>query len=229
MEKLSDRLNLVMETAKIKNKARLADAAGVSPSSVTKWFKGDTKTLDIEPATRLAAVSGLNALWISCNKGAQWSPDGVTIANTESHIEDDALTIPQYETRGSMGRGLILRDQPGLIHSWKVNPEWVQKNVRSASSTGNLCIVTGFGDSMRPLYNPGDPLLVDRGVATVEFDAIYFFRVGEEGFIKRLQRIPGLGLMALSENKSYRDWTITEDMDFQLFGRVLKIWKGEDF
>ena len=146
-----------------------------------------------------------------------------------SEIEDDALTIPQYETHGSMGRGLILRDQPGVIHSWRVNPEWVQKNVRSASSTSNLCIVTGFGDSMRPLYNPGDPLLVDRGVSTVEFDAIYFFRVGEEGFIKRLQRIPGLGLMALSENKSYRDWTITEDMDFQLFGRVLKIWKGEDF
>jgi hypothetical protein len=229
MEKLSDRLNLVMETARIKNKARLADTAGVSASSVTQWFKGDTKTLDIEPATRLAAVSGLNALWISCNKGPQWSPDGVTIANTEPHIELDALTIPQYETHGSMGRGLILRDQPGVIHSWKVNPEWVQKNVRSASSTSNLCIVTGFGDSMRPLYNPGDPLLVDRGVSVVEYDAIYFFRVGDEGFIKRLQRIPGQGLMALSENKSYRDWTITEDMDFQLFGRVLKIWKGEDF
>lgn len=128
-----------------------------------------------------------------------------------------------------MGGGLILRDQPGLIHSWSVNSEWMQKNVRNASATKNLCIVTGFGDSMRPLYNPGDPLLVDRGVNSVEFETVYFFRVGDEGFIKRLQRIPGQGIRVISDNKIYEAWTITKDMDFEVFGRVLKIWRGEEF
>ena len=54
-----------------------------------------------------------------------------------------------------MGNGLELRDQPGVIQSW-VSPEWLQ-NVRGFSSPKNLCIVTGFGDSMRPMFNPGDP------------------------------------------------------------------------
>lgn len=139
------------------------------------------------------------------------------------------VTIPQFDTGGAMGAGLILRDQPGVIQSWRVSPEWLQKNVKNATAAKNLCIVTGFGDSMRPLFNPGDPLIVDRGVTSVDFDAIYFFRVGEEGFIKRLQRIPGTGLMALSENKSYQDWVVKPDMDFEVFGRVLKIWRGEDF
>ena len=139
------------------------------------------------------------------------------------------LEIPHFDTGGSMGHGLVLQDQPGVIQSMKVTPEWVQKNVHNFSSLRNLAIVTGFGDSMRPLFNPGDPLLVDRGVTAVEFDAIYFFRVGEEGFVKRLQRIPGVGLRAISENKSYESWDIRNGMDFEVFARVLKVWRGEDF
>lgn len=143
--------------------------------------------------------------------------------------ESDHFVLPQFETGGSMGRGLLLRDQPGVIQSWQVNAEWIQKNIKSHTGTANLCIVTGFGDSMKGMFNSGDPLVVDRGVTAVEFDAVYFFRVGDEGFIKRLQRIPGEGLRVLSENQKYETWTVRPDMDFEVFGRVLKAWQGEDF
>lgn len=143
--------------------------------------------------------------------------------------ESDEIVIPQFETGGKMGDGLLLRDQPGVIRGWSVNREWISKNLKNHTGAGNLCIVTGFGDSMKGMYNSGDPLVVDTGVKKVEYDAVYFFRVGDEGFIKRLQRIPGEGLVAISENKAYRDWTIKPDMDFEVFGRVLKAWKGEDF
>lgn len=138
--------------------------------------------------------------------------------------------INQYDTGGTMGNhGLILKDQPGVIRGWDVSDEWIAKNVPSCTSVNNLAIVTGFGDSMRPLYNPGDPLLVDRGVKRVDFDGVYFFRIGDEGFIKRLQRVPGTGILAISENKAYRDWTITADMDFEVLARVLKAWSGENY
>lgn len=139
------------------------------------------------------------------------------------------LVIRQYDTGGSMGRGLILRDQPGVITSWHVSREWIQKNVHNVTAPNNLAIVTGFGDSMKPMYNPGDPLLVDTGVKTVEFDGVYFFRIGDEGFIKRLQRVPGEGLVAISENKAYKDWTIRDGMDFEVFARVVKVWRGDDY
>jgi len=128
-----------------------------------------------------------------------------------------------------MGHGVILRDQPGVIQSWHVSPEWIQKNVKHHTGIDNLAIVTGFGDSMRGMFNPGDPLLVDRGVKSVEFDSVYFFRVGDEGFIKRLQRIPGEGIVAISENKAYKEWTIKPDMDFEVFARILKVWCSTDF
>lgn len=140
--------------------------------------------------------------------------------------------INQYNTGGKMGNGLVLRDQPGVIHSWTVSPEWLRQNVHRITTPKNLVIVTGFGDSMRPMFNPGDPLLVDTGRKRADVDGIYFFRVGEEGFIKRLQRIPtddGLILRAKSENQSYDPFDITESMDFEVFGWVVKVWCGENF
>jgi len=142
------------------------------------------------------------------------------------------IVINRYDTGGAMGNGLELPDQPGVVESMRVSQEWLQKNVRHYTAVGNLRIVTGFGDSMRPLYNPGDPLIVDCGVLTVDFDAIYFFRVGNHGFIKRLQRIPsagGLTLQVISDNDRYPPWPITPDIDFEVFGRVLKVWRSEDF
>jgi len=151
-----------------------------------------------------------------------------TMPGEQLSLSED-LVIREYATGGSMGRGALLRDQPGMIHSWHVTPEWIQKNIPNCTNIHNLAIVTGFGDSMRGLYNPGDPLIVDTGVNAVEFDAIYFFRVGEEGFIKRLQRVPGEGLIAISENKAYRDWVIKDGMDFEVFARVIKVWRSESF
>jgi phage repressor protein C with HTH and peptisase S24 domain len=121
---------------------------------------------------------------------------------------------------------LVLKDQPGVIGAWSVTREWIEKNVPYYTNLDNLAIVTGFGDSMLGMYNPGDPLLVDRGITRADVDGVYFFRVGEEGFIKRLQRIPGQGLIVISENAKYRDWTITPDMDFQVLAKVLIAWNG---
>ena len=85
---------------------------------------------------------------------------------------------------------------------------------------------------MKPRYNPGDPLLCDRGVQTVDTDGVFFFRVGRHGFIKQLQRIPtrdGLILRAKSFNQDYDPFDIDEHMDFQVFGKILTAWRSEQF
>ncbi|WP_333906110.1 S24 family peptidase [Delftia acidovorans] len=142
------------------------------------------------------------------------------------------LVIREYDTGGSMGRGLMLADQPGVIKEWRVSERWAQENVHRVTSLKNLAIVTGFGPSMQPLFNPGDPLLVDRGITRADVDGIYFFRIADEGFVKQLQRIPtedGLIFRAKSFNPSYDPFDITRKMDFEVFARVVKVWKSEDF
>jgi transcriptional regulator with XRE-family HTH domain len=154
--------------------------------------------------------------------------------NIPSHEDDDTqgVKINQFDTGGAMGHGVVLRDQPGVIKSWTVSDSWLQQNVHRITAAKNLCIVTGFGPSMQPLFNPGDPLLVDRGITRVDVDAVYFFRIGTEGFIKQVQRLyieDRLVLRAKSYNTMYDPFDIPQNGDFEVFGRVVKLWRGEEF
>lgn len=150
--------------------------------------------------------------------------------STGIDVDAGSIKIKQYlDVGGSMGRGVQLEDQPGQITSWEVTQEWLTKNIPSNTGANNLCIITGFGNSMKGMFNPGDPLVVDIGVRECKHDGVYFFRVENEGFVKMLQRIPGQGIRVISKNADYEAWTITEDMDFEVLGKVLKIWESSEF
>lgn len=147
------------------------------------------------------------------------------------------LVITEFDTGGGMdttGR-LLLDDQPGIIKSWRVSHEWLRLNVPIHSGVRNLCIVTGFGPSMRPMFNPGDPLLVDTGVKTVNHEGVYFFRVGDEGYIKLIQRVPefdgpGFCLRIISKNPDFPPYDISpKSPHFEVLGKVLTVWRSEQY
>lgn len=207
----------------------------VSAQVLTNW-----KARGVSKEGRLYASKAIGCRpdWIETGEGRMEDAFNRTygLSDVERQLpaqrpNNNLVEINQYDAGGRMGNGgLILQDQPGTIRRLEVSKEWLNQNVKGVTPASQLCIVTGFGDSMKPMYNPGDPLLVDISIKTVEYDAVYFFRVGDEGFIKRIQRIPGQGLKAISANRDhYEPWTITEDMDFEVLGRVLKVWKGDDF
>lgn len=146
------------------------------------------------------------------------------------------LIIHQFDTGGGMGRArVLLSEQPGVIKSWHVDRAWLQHNVPSHTGVQNLAIVTGFGPSMIGMYNPGDPLLVDMGCNAVTHDAPYFFRIGEEGYIKLLQRVPefdgpGHVIRAISKNPDYPPFDINpKNPHFEVLGRVLTCWRSEHY
>lgn len=152
-----------------------------------------------------------------------------TVNFHEKSKGDDGHTIRQFNTGGGMGNGLILQEQSGIIENFRVSSAWLYENIKGHSSTKNLCIVTGYGESMKPLFNPGDPVIVDLQIKEYIGEFPYFFRIENEGFIKRLQRVPGEGYRVLSDNPKYETWTIKQGMDFEIFGKVIKVWKSEDF
>lgn len=223
--------------------ASLAKRLGISYQAVAKVRDGGA--FGTENHLKVAALFHLNPEWLMSGKGQKHTQDRsphrvgevpalyVVPPSPPGPDHEQDLEIVEYDTGGKMGAaGLVLKDQPGMIRSWKVSPDWVHKNIHNVTSPRNLAIVTGFGDSMRPLYNPGDPLLIDTGVVTVDFDGVYFFRIGGEGYVKRLQRIPtvdGTVLRAKSDNKDYDPFDIVQAMDFEVFGRVVKVWCGTDF
>lgn len=239
---LEHRLKLAMRHAGI-DVAKLANLTGLTYQGIKKAYDGRTKSMELKTATAIAKVLQCDKHWLAGGDGEpafgdqsqQKAPDHPAPAPHEAPSDDGKtppdLVIVQYDAGGAMGHGLELEEAPpGLIKSWRVDHEWLRLNVRHYTSVRNLCIVTGFGPSMKPKYNPGDPLLCDRGVTLVETDGVYFFRVGNHGFIKQLQRIPtedGIILRAKSFNKDYDPFDITKKMDFEVFGKILTAWCSE--
>lgn len=206
----------------VSGKSAVAHLLNQSPQTLNNWEERGISNLGLLLAEENI---GCRAIWVKSGAGTMTGSNVVQL-----QPKADGVEIKQYcEVGGAMGHAVMLRDQPGEIQSWRVTTEWAKKNIPSHTGMENLVIVTGFGHSMRGMFNPGDPLLVDRGVRGVEFDAVYFFRVGNEGFIKTLQRVPGMGLRAISKNPEFETWTITPEMDFQVLGRVLKVWQSEVF
>lgn len=219
------------------NKAALARRIEKDPSYVNRLFypPGKPGGKGIGPDIMEACTKAFSlppGFWDMAPEDAQFASENVIPSAHLLQNEHTDVVIRQFETGGSMGRGLVLAEQPGVIKEWRVSERWAQENVHRITGVRNLAIVTGFGPSMQPLFNPGDPLLVDTGITRADVDGIYFFRVGEEGFVKQLQRIPtaqGLILRAKSYNTLYDPFDITKGMDFQVFARVVKVWKGEEF
>jgi hypothetical protein len=211
----------------------MADRLGVSSAQISQIKNRSAHSTSGKP--RSIGDDQARRIEVAFSKPKGWMdsplPEGPPDADHSLNLAD--ITIPQFETGGAMGHGIVLHDQPGVIKQWRVTEEWLRRNVHRFTSARNLAIVTGFGPSMQPLFNPGDPLLIDRGVTKPDIDGIYFFRVGAEGFVKQLQRLPSpdgaIILRAKSYNPMYDPFDILGGMDFEVFGRVVKVWRGEEF
>ena len=240
LDTLGQRIKVARQLRKL-TQTQLAERAAVNQSDISKLERGDS--LSTTNIVGLARALMVRPVWLDTGELPMheglpdWSQDAEAVdhaigAAPALQFEKNDVVIRQFDTGGSMGKGIVLTDQPGVIKEWRVSEQWAQQNVHRITSIKNLAIVTGFGPSMQPLFNPGDPLLVDQGVIRADVDGVYFFRVGDEGFVKQLQRIPtagGLVMRAKSYNPLYDSFDITEGMDFEVFARVVKVWKGEEF
>lgn len=240
MKTLADRLDHALAVRQ-KSSADLARAIKKTESTVSQWRSGKITSMRGDTLVATAAFLDCEPKWLASGKGPSGLEEehqGAILRSEPTGIDGgaDDIEILQYAAGGAMGNGLVLEERPpGIIKSWHVDHEWLRLNVRHHTGNKNLRIVTGFGPSMKGMFNPGDPLLCDCGVTSVETDAVYFFRLGEHGFIKLLQRVPtpdGMAIRAKSKNPDYDPFDITPQMlaqenYFQVFGKVLTVWKSE--
>lgn len=212
---------------------KLFKARGVRPVSqvaVSKVFRGETKQPKF--GDLLAKALDCNYDWLMYGRGEKVSGiDSESIDDfhaQQTDTDSDYVTINQYkDVRGAMGKGAYLLDDEGEVIDLRVSKRWADTKLPANSGTKNLKVITGIGDSMKGLYNSGDPLIVDTGVKSIDADGVYFFRLDDEGYVKRLQKTKK-GIIVISQNSDYRDWVIDWNDDIEVFGRVVKVWEGKD-
>jgi phage repressor protein C with HTH and peptisase S24 domain len=71
--------------------------------------------------------------------------------------------------------------------------------------------------------------LIDAGINIIETDAVYFFKLKQMHFIKRVQLAANGVTTIMHPNDIFDSFVVTPDMDFQVLGKVLKIWRSESY
>ncbi|MCD9005186.1 helix-turn-helix transcriptional regulator [Luteimonas sp. XNQY3] len=125
------------------------------------------------------------------------------IAATETD-SSDSFRIDLIAAEADMGDGRINEDFPEVIRAVEFPPDYIRAVVGFLPPPGRLVLVTGRGDSMIPVIQPGDSVIVDTGVSKYDGDGLYLINLGNGQQIKRLvDHGEDAGIYAHSDNKAY--------------------------
>ena len=98
------------------------------------------------------------------------------------------------------------------------NKAWLIHTLNVAPA--NAAMFTIEGDSMEPVLNSGDYVLVNKGARLAGFqDGIWLIRAGDAIMVKKVQVVGPGQLQAVSLNPAYPSFML--DGDFELIGRVV--------
>ena len=130
---------------------------------------------------------------------------------------NDYLEIPEYNIRFSAGHGAMLFEEGAADSSASYREDFFIKQ----SLNPKQCVrVRVQGTSMQGVLWDGDVVLINRDEINVIDGKIYALRIGEELYIKRLQKIPGGQLKLQSENPDYDDVTVSIEEEVEIIGRI---------
>ena len=111
------------------------------------------------------------------------------------------VRVRQLDAEAGMGNAIENLDNPEVIRSIDFEPGYIRSIIGFAPPPGRLCLIAGRGDSMMPLIQPGDTVVVDTGVTSFDGDGIYLINMGNGHQIKRL--LDRGVLHVASDNASY--------------------------
>lgn len=151
-----------------------------------------------------------------------------TVFNKFLDDDEDSILVPRLEVQASAGHGSPRPEQDVVTGHMALSSSWVRRNLPDITSPMNLRLMTFHGNSMLETIGDGDPGLVDVGVREVSTDAIYVFSANDEIYVKTIQRIPGVGLKIISDNRTFDPYTITEETrgTIEILARVRWVWRG---
>lgn len=128
----------------------------------------------------------------------------------------DTIQIPIYDVLASAGEGAINDER--VIEYISIS-KIMLKTFFNLSHTQNLSIITARGDSMEPTIPQGSQILVQQ--REVLDGEVCVCRIGEELYVKRLQKLPRFVL--LSDNPRYEAIPLTS-RDFEIIGAVVGVF-----
>ena len=233
MSDLATRLQTLLYEKRLSMNA-FAKMVGVSQPAIAKIISGDTR--DPKNILEIATALGVNANWLKTGEGSReiignsgrmvqeaqavYSADYAAEADNEHCIRVDLL---DFEAAAHTS-GIINLDYPDVVLSIFFTPEGLMQTIGRGKADG-IKLFKVPTDSLAPTINPNDLVFVDTLATRYTTEGIYVFNLDGETYIKRLQRIPGGTIRALSDNPLYPPFEITAELfdNAEIIGKFLAV------
>ncbi|MFF2048076.1 S24 family peptidase [Stenotrophomonas bentonitica] len=185
----------------VRGQSALARALGQSPQTVKNWESRATG-VSAAGAHKAQQELGVSSTWVLSAEEPMFvagAPASVATIATAG----DYVRVQQLDAEAGMGGAVENADYPEVIRAIDFEPGYIRSIIGFVPAPGRLRLITGTGDSMQPVIQPGDTVVVDTAVTFFDGDGLYLINMGNGQQIKRLLD-RGLVYVA-SENKSYGD------------------------
>lgn len=190
---------------------------GLSLRGIVKWEKGESKP---QQSTIKALVStfNVNPDWLLNGTGEMF------INDVNQQTETGIISIPYYpEVSAAAGSGVLVYDESTVKHLQ------ISSAIINISTGDNVCLINATGNSMQPVIDDRDLLLVDLTHKDFIDEGIYVIRLDNTLLVKRLQKIPN-GVILISDNPQYAPITLNSDNfnenDAAIIGKVISVIKN---
>lgn len=187
-----------------------------------------------ETLIKVQEVTGCDLNWLLTGEGSpyldknhpdnaggfpvQTGSDGVTDILGNPVDLSEFIFVPRYNVAAAAGHGAaVYAEEPLFCMAFR--RYWIENYVTKQPE--KLSVITVKGDSMEGVLNHGDSILINHAETTPR-DGLYVLRIGNDLFVKRVQRIPGK-LLVTSANPSYAPFEIDlnqPENDTAIIGRV---------
>lgn len=232
MKTLSERASYLLELAGNSTK-ELARIAGVKPPSVSQWVSGQTKSVGIEPATRMGKHFKLNPMWISKGvypmrddalspspdtqaafKPAESAPE---LINLSEH--PDLKAVPRVRFKLSAGvSGYSVEPEDGNSKPVFFRKDWFEMHNYKPEK---LFAVRVTGASMEPALWDSDLVVINTADTAPHDGDVFAMNYEGELVIKRMRRDAG-EWWACSDNADQRRFAPKRCTDeVKIIGRVI--------
>jgi transcriptional regulator with XRE-family HTH domain len=191
----------------------LSDLLGRNPSYLQQFIrKGSPRKLEEQDCATLARFFGVGEEELRDVKDNSYAQ---SVARRDSGSWVD---VPRLDLGASAGPGRVAGDE-AAFDTFRFSRRWLAEQ---GLERAQLSAITVEGDSMEPLLNDGDEILIDCAPRPFR-DGIHVVRVGETLMVKRVASA-GPGRMALlSQNLAYPPVEVAAE-EVAIIGRV--VWKG---
>ncbi len=193
---------------------------GVSSSCVSHWING-SNGIGSKNLRSLCEILKCEQEWLLSGKG---EPDRIESPykpvilwdSVEDLPEGDYTLVPRLDVTAAAGQGYENEDYPVHKEPVAYRTDWIKKS--KAAST-DLIVIEVKGNSMSPLINAEDTVLIDKSQCEVKNGQVFAFLQGNELRIKRLSRSGGK-LIIESDNKTLPEYKYPEELDESELGNI---------